>query len=311
MKRIVLAIFAVAVALSVSAEELNVASINIRVGRHIRKDGVRKGDYKKFNGWDDRKQYLCDMINLEAFDLFGAQEVQKVQLDDMLAMLPDYDYIGVGADDGVFKGEICPVFYRKDAVEKLDGGTFWFSPTPDVPSKGWDAKYQRICTWGLFRQKATGKKVCFMNIHLDHIGQQARLESAKQLVAYVKKHCKGASVVIVGDYNVSQTSESYQYFASSKILKDTYEAAKYRFAPTGTFNGFNPRRYTTHRIDHIFVSKRLKVSRHGVLTYHYFRDMKAQEEAMETAAPKEIKGENRDTKCLTDHYVVQAFVTLK
>ena len=311
MKRIVLAIFAVTVALSVSAEELNVASINIRVGRHIRKDGVRKGDYKKFNGWDDRKQYLCDMINLEAFDLFGAQEVQKVQLDDMLAMLPDYDYIGVGADDGVFKGEICPVFYRKDAVEKLDGGTFWFSPTPDVPSKGWDAKYQRICTWGLFRQKATGKKVCFMNIHLDHIGQQARLESAKQLVAYVKKHCKGTSVVIVGDYNVSQSSESYKHFASSKILKDTYEAAKYRFAPTGTFNGFNPRRYTTHRIDHIFVSKKLKVSRHGVLTYHYFRDMKAQEEAMETAAPKEIKGENRDTKCLTDHYVVQAFVTLK
>ena len=39
--------------------------------------------------------------------------------------------------------------------------------------------------------------------------------------------------------------------------------------------------------------------------------MKAEEEAMETAAPKEIKGENRDSKCLTDHYVVQAFLTLK
>ena len=94
-------------------------------------------------------------------------------------------------------------------------------------------------------------------------------------------------------------------------MKDTYEAAKYRFAPTGTFNGFNPRRYTTHRIDHIFVSKKLKVSRYGVLTYHYFRDMKAKEEAMDTLAPKEVKGENRETKCLTDHYAVQAFVTLK
>ena len=99
MKKVILILFVALFALSASAEELNVASINIRVGRHIRKDGVRKGDYKKFNGWDDRKQYLCDMINLEAFDLFGAQEVQKVQLDDMLAMLPDYDYIGVGADE--------------------------------------------------------------------------------------------------------------------------------------------------------------------------------------------------------------------
>ena len=311
MKRVILALITAAFAISASAHELNVASINIRVGRPARQDGVRKGDYKKYNGWDDRKQYLCDMINLEAFDIFGAQEVQKHQLDDMLTMLPDYDYIGVGADDGVYKGEMCPVFYRKEAFDKLDGGTFWFSPTPDVPSKGWDGKYNRICSWGLFRHKASGKKVCFMNIHFDHRGVQARLESAKQLVAYVKKRCKGVSVIISGDFNVSQTSESYKYMADSKVLKDTYDVAKYRFAPTGTFNGFNPSRYTTHRIDHIFVSKRLKVSRYGVLTYHYYRDMKAKEEAMDTLAPKEIKGENRDLKCLTDHYVVQSFVTIK
>ena len=65
MKRLILIALTVLFALSASAQELNVGSINIRVGRHIRKDGVRKGDYKKFNGWDDRKQYLCDMINPE------------------------------------------------------------------------------------------------------------------------------------------------------------------------------------------------------------------------------------------------------
>ena len=295
-------------ALSASAEELNVATINIRVGRHARKDGVRKGDYKKFNGWDDRKQYLCDMINLEAFDLFGAQEVQKVQLDDMLAMLPDYDYIGCGADDGVFKGEICPIFYRKEVFDKLDGGTFWFSPTPNVPSKGWDAKYQRICTWGLFVHKASGKKVCFMNIHLDHIGQQARLESAKQLVEYVKQRCKGVNVIITGDYNVSQASESYKIFASSKVLKDTYDAAKYRFAPTGTFNGFNPSRYTTHRIDHIFVSKSVDVASYSVMTLHYWR---ATDEEIEAGKRNYANIETRPVHLLSDHYPVQVKVWLK
>jgi hypothetical protein len=39
--------------------------------------------------------------------------------------------------------------------------------------------------------------------------------------------------------------------------------------------------------------------------------MKAEEEAMETAAPKEIKGENRDSKCISDHYAIQSFITLK
>ena len=311
MKRIILILLVALFALSASAQELNVGSFNIRNDKVRQPGEERKRDYKTYDGWDDRKAQLCDMINLEAFDIFGAQEVRKHQLDDMLAAMPDYDYIGVGRDHGDDRGEFCPIFYRKDVFEKLDGGTFWLSPTPDVPSKGWDAKYNRICTWGHFRHKVSGKKVCFMNIHFDHKGVQARIESAKLMLDYVKKNCKGMSVIISGDYNVSQTSDSYKVLANSKILKDSYDAALVRFAPTGTFNGFNPKRYSTHRIDHIFVSKKLKVSRHGVLTYHYFRDMKAKEEAMDTLAPKEVKGENRETKCLTDHYAIQAFVTLK
>ena len=312
MKRIILSLIVVLFAFSASAQELNVASFNIR--------NNSKNDYKKDNGWDQRKSILCDMINFEAFDIFGSQEVVKVQLDEMLAMMPDYDYIGVGRNGGD-KGEFCPIFYRKDVLEKLDGGTFWLSPTPEVPSKGWDAKYNRICTWGHFRHKATGKKICFMNVHFDHRGVQARIESAKLMLDYVKKNCKGMTVIISGDYNVTQTSDSYKVLANSKILKDSYDAAKYRFAPTGTFNGFNSNRYTTHRIDHLFVSKKVKVNRWGVLTYHYYRTPTAEEVAAAEAKfaaeleknPKKKRpgGEKRDIKCISDHYAIQAFVQLK
>jgi hypothetical protein len=48
-----------------------------------------------------------------------------------------------------------------------------------------------------------------------------------------------------------------------------------------------------------------------VLTYHYFRDMKGELKAMDTAAPKEIKGEDRELKCISDHYSIQSFITLK
>jgi endonuclease/exonuclease/phosphatase family metal-dependent hydrolase len=278
-----------------------------------------KSDYVKYNGWDDRKQYVCDLINFEAFDIFGVQEVRKVQLDEMLAMLPDYDYVGVGREGGD-KGEFVPVFYRKDVFEKLDGGTFWLSPTPDVPSKGWDAKYNRICTWGHFRHKASGKKICFMNVHFDHRGVQARIESAKMMLNYIKKNCKGMSVIVSGDYNVTQNSDSYKVLDNSKILKDSHDAAKVRFEPTGTFNGFNPRRYTNQRIDHLFVSKKLKVSRWGVLTYHYYRQPTAEEVAAAEAKfqaalqknPKKKRpgGEKRDMKCISDHFPIQAFVQL-
>ena len=324
MKRVILTFMVALFALAASAQELNVASFNIRNGAPLKEGQERpikgKSDYVKYNGWDDRKQYVCDLINFEAFDIFGAQEVRKVQLDEMLAMLPDYDYVGVGREGGD-KGEFVPVFYRKDVFEKLDGGTFWLSPTPDVPSKGWDAKYNRICTWVHLRHKVSGKKVCFMNIHFDHRGVQARIESAKMMLDYIKKNCKGMSVIVSGDYNVTQASDSYKVLANSKILKDSYDAAKVHFAPTGTFNGFNPRRYTTHRIDHLFVSKKLKVSRWGVLTYHYYRTPTAEEVAAAEAKfqaqlaknPKKKRpgSENRDIKCISDHYPIQAFVTLK
>ena len=303
MRRFLLNLLAVIFVFSATAQELNVASINIRLNS--------KKDYKRQNGWDDRKSYLFDMINFEGFDIFGAQEVKKRQLDDMLNALPDYGYVGVGRDDGAKKGEFSPVFYRKDKFKLLDSGTFWLSETPDEVSKGWDAVCRRVCSWGYFQRKSDKKRFYFFSTHLDHRGKVAQVEGAKVILNFIKKNCKGKPVVLVGDFNVTQNSDCYRLFAKSGSLKDSYELAKYRFAPTGTFNGFNPNRCTNSRIDHIFVSKGSRVSRYGVLTYHYFGESLSGEQPMDTAAPKEIKGELRKVKCISDHYPVQAFVTLK
>jgi len=313
MKRFSIYIVAVLLTFTAVAQELNVGSFNVRCSSPLRpgQERPKKGDYSKFNGWDDRKDELCDMINLEAFDVFGAQEVRKKQLDYMMSKLPDYEYIGVGRDDGKEKGEFCPVLYRKKEFRLLDSGTFWLSENPGEVSKGWDAACYRICSWGYFQRKSDKSRFYFLSTHLDHKGNVARMEGAKLIVNWIKENCKGENVIVVGDYNVNQESDAYKVFVDSGILSDTYDLAKYRFAPTGTFNGFNPCRYTTHRIDHIFVTNGVKVSRYGVLTYHYFRDMKAEEEAMDTLAPKEIKGENRDSKCISDHYAIQSWITLK
>ena len=303
MRKVILILLAIVFALSATAQELNVASINIRLNS--------KKDYKRQNGWDDRKSYLFDMINFEGFDIFGAQEVKKRQLEDMLSALPDYDYVGVGRDDGAKKGEFSPVFYRKDKFKLLDSGTFWLSETPNEVSKGWDAVCRRVCSWGYFQRKSDKKRFYFLSTHLDHRGKVAQVESAKVILNFIKENCKGKQVILVGDFNVTQNSDCYKSFVKNGSLRDTYDLAKYRFAPSGTFNGFNPNRYTNSRIDHIFVSKGTKVSRYGVLTYHYFGESLSGEQPMDTAAPKEIRGELRKVKCISDHYPVQAFVTLK
>ncbi|MBQ3026336.1 MAG: endonuclease, partial [Alistipes sp.] len=63
MKRFFLCALMATFAFTALAQELNVGSVNVRF--------LTPRDNKKHNGWDERKGYLCDMINLEAFDVFG------------------------------------------------------------------------------------------------------------------------------------------------------------------------------------------------------------------------------------------------
>ena len=300
MKKILLTLMAAAIAFSASAQ-LNVGSVNIRCSG--------KGDYKKNNGWDQRRDILCNVIRFEAFDIFGAQEVRHHQLEDMLARLPEYDYIGVARDDGKQKGEYSPVFYRRDRFQKLDEGTFWLSETPDQVSKGWDGQCRRVCSWGKFKDKKTKVVFWFFNMHMDHRGKVARSEGAKLVIERMRQMAgEKSNIIITGDYNVTQSSAPYKAFASCGFLKDAYEAAPVRFAPTGTFSGFNPNSWSTRRIDHIFLSKSAKVERYGILTYHYWLNEQGEEQEFANA-PKEIRGENRDIKLPSDHYPIQAFVT--
>ena len=313
MKRVILSLFVAILTLSASAQELNVGTFNIRNSRSLREGEARhkKGDYSKFNGWDDRKQYVCDMINFEAFDVFGAQEVRHGQLQYMLEQLPDYKYVGVGRDDGDTKGEYSPVFYRKKVFKLLDSGTFWLSETSEVPSKGWDGQYPRICTWAHLERKSDKARLYFLSLHFDHRGRTARYEGAKQVVAWIKEHCGDENVIVVGDYNFGKVNRPYKVFSECGFLKDVEDNVKYKFVPTMPYNRFDPSWCFFENGDLMFVSNGIEISRYGVLTYHYYRDMNSKQKAMDTAAPKEIKGEDRDVKLLSDHYPVQAFVTLK
>ncbi len=303
MKRFLsLAAFVVA-AVCACAQSLNVASYNVRL--------LTDADYKSGNGWSQRVDCLCDVIRFSDFDIFGAQEVKYEQLSDMLYRLQDYDYVGVGRDDGAQGGEYSPVFYKKERFTLLDSGTFWLSETPEKVSKGWDAKCRRVCSWGYFKDKVSRKKFWFFNLHMDHIGIVARRESAKLVVARIAEMCgKNALVVLTGDFNVAQDNEIYGIFADCGFLKDSYEAAEFRFAPTGTFNSFKPQNFTTRRIDHIWVSDNARVDRYGVLTYHFW-DKESGENSRLNDAPKEIKAEKRTVRLPSDHYPVNVFLSFK
>ncbi len=221
------------------------------------------------NLWKDRLPHVVSLIQFHQISLFGTQETLVNQLKQINEGL-GYLSIGVGRDDGKEKGEFSPIHYDPKLYQLEDSGTFWLSPTPDNPSKGWDAALNRICTWGRFKDKK-GKKFYVFNVHYDHIGQQAREESSKLLVAKVKEiNTKNLPVILMGDFNVTPENPAYATITSDPSWKDARLVSKIpAYGPKGTFNSFDWNKMPDGIIDHIFIQGKIQVIRHGILTDNY------------------------------------------
>lgn len=245
----------------VGAQTLTVASYNVRQ--------ANDSDDARGDGWAQRCPVLTAMIRFHDFDIVGAQEVKHGQLQDMLAALPEYDYVGVGRDDGAERGEYAPIFYKRDRFRLLDAGHFWLAEDPSRPVKGWDAAYVRICTWGRFLDRRSRKRFWFFTLHTDHKGERSQIESCRLVVEKIRTMCRGERVILTGDFNVGETSAPYAVLRDSGVLTDAYDMAPIRLEPTGTENWFDPDVKTFRRIDHVFLSPGFDVLRYGILTDTY------------------------------------------
>ena len=162
------------------------------------------------NVWLKRREKVFSIIKKYAPDTFGLQEAHSRWMNAVCAALPEYDYVGVGRDNGKRLGEFTPVFYLKDKYTLTDSGSFWLSETPDKPGvKGWDAACVRVCSYAVLTDKKTGKKFAHFNTHLDHKGQTAMTEGAK-LIAQRAGEISDIPVIVTGDFNVTPDSGAYK-----------------------------------------------------------------------------------------------------
>lgn len=286
------------------ADPMVIATYNLR--------NANASDSTNGNGWGQRYPYIAQLIQFHGFDIFGTQEGKYHQLQDLKNAMPGYDYIGVGRDDGKQGGEYSAIFYREEKFEVLDHGDFWLSETTDRPNKGWDAVLPRICTWGKFRDRQTGFTFLFFNLHMDHIGVQARAESAKLILKKVKEFPEKLPAVLTGDFNVDQNNESYLLLDQSGLMRDAYQVADFKYAPNGTFNNFHADRKTDSRIDHIFLTKEFDVKKYGILTDTYRSEVKESTEKEQSANfPKEVSMQKYVARTPSDHFPVMIVVEIK
>jgi len=222
------------------------------------------------NTWENRQLAVSQLIHFHGFDIFGIQEGLRHQVKDLENLLPNFNFVGVGRDDGKEKGEYSAIFYRKDKFMIKKTSTFWLAPETDHPNKGWDAALPRICTWAKMEETETGREFYAFNTHFDHRGVEARKQSAALILEKIKAINKeNLPVFLMGDFNVDQTTEAYHLLQNAPGMKDTYKVADFVYANNGSTNSFDLTKSTERIIDHIFVSESVKVKKYGLLTDTY------------------------------------------
>lgn len=246
------------------ADELKIISFNIRYNSWNNIDGP--------NGWPYRKAAVVKMIDEERPVAIGLQEALIDQLQYLDSNLPTYRRIGVGRDDGKEAGEFMAIYYDTTRLLLLYDTTRWLSMTPEVPSKYEGAGCFRTVTVARFRVRQSGKEFAYLNTHLDHVSEDARVRGA-QVIAHTvatelnKTKTGGIPVIVGGDMNTEGDSSEYSAFAffrrvglqDARTLTDST-------SHTITYNAYGNGEGSV--IDHFFV-KNLKVLRFRTLDGDY------------------------------------------
>lgn len=236
------------------AQSIKVMTYNIRYDNPD--DGV--------NAWPKRVEKVTSLIRKYNPDVIGVQEALHHQLQDLVRVLPDYTYLGVGRDDGKEKGEYSAILFRNSRFGLLSDSTFWLSETPEVPgSKSWDAAITRLVTIGKFFDKELKTDFIMINTHFDHIGKEARQNSGAYIAGAVasSRSQKEIPVLVTGDFNCERTEETYRN-VTIKDLTDTKPAND----QTGTFCGFEVGKMECRAIDYIFQTKEWILKNYTVIT---------------------------------------------
>ena len=261
------------------SDEIKIMSFNVR---------TVASESDPANNWDNRKVACVKLINDQRPSIIGYQEAQYTlqwaYLKEQLA--GKYDGYGVNRDDGTEsgKGEVMGIMYDRTVIEKIDGGTFWLSETPDVPSKGFGASYSRNATWGIFKHIPSGKIFYYINTHLDHKVANAQIEGMKLISKHFEEYKGVYPLFLTGDLNIKADNVALDVIES--YMNNARYAAPSSYTDfDNTYNGWKAAGKSI--IDHIYCSNNLKV-----VEYHTVND-------------------DYDVPFVSDHYPIYAIVKLK
>lgn len=216
------------------------------------------------NDWPSRAPRVARTLSRCRFDIFGAQEAVDAQIK-FLSETAGYQWIGTGRERDL-NGEYSCIFFRPERLACLGSHTFWLSETPSMPGlKSWGSACARICTFGRFRERATGRTFVVANTHLDHVSHLAMANGVRVILRHLEPYFAGDPVILTGDFNTYPGTEPLEIL-STKMWNARLVAEAPHAGPDGaTYHGYQVdplERKHKAPIDYIFVTPDIRVLRH-------------------------------------------------
>jgi endonuclease/exonuclease/phosphatase family metal-dependent hydrolase len=146
---------------------------------------------------------------------------------------------------------------------------------------GWDAQCTRIVTWVKFKHLPTQREFLYLNTHFDHIGKEARINSAK--LVEQKYHDEKGPIILTGDFNVPAGQSPAYDILMKAGFNDAWATAAKKSGPTHTFGQWKaPKPNEDGRIDWILYRGKAAVNQCNIVA------------------------DNQDGRFPSDHYPVYA-----
>jgi len=174
-------------------------------------------DRDGINSFIHRAGAVQEKILKEMPDIIGFQEVIPRQRDWMEWMERDYTIVGQFRDEN-FSGEGTFIAVKKSSYDVLAFDTFWLSPTPYKAGSRYEKQSDcpRICNIVRIRNKATGEICRVLNLHLDHVSDEAKILGLQCALKHLRELDEKAYFpsIIMGDFNAEPESETIQMLNS-------------------------------------------------------------------------------------------------
>ena len=228
--------------------------------------------------WDDRKDYMIEVIRSYKPDVVMMQEVIydsyaycKKELKEYFAFGFEGPEMDPYTEGYHFIGKNV-IFFRRDRYELISAGCYWLSEDPTIAgSISWGTNRARHANWVRVVDKKSGKQLRLIDIHLDHKSQEAKLKQAEMIVREAAQYHESFPQIICADFNSRKYEEQVKHFVANGWT-DCYDVLHNgeEFGHTAhAFEGVKrPQRPGKGRIDYILTKGSAKALSCEVITDH-------------------------------------------